>query len=102
LFRSIGPSRLYEFGFQFPVKAKDFLFSIGASSALGIQRAISSGIKWLGVKLTTHLHLLPRLRIFGAIPPSPIVFIAWCLIKYRDAFTLPFDTSRYKNTCMFK
>jgi hypothetical protein len=31
-----------------------------------------------GVKLTTHLHLMPRLRMRGTIPPLPqYVFRAW-------------------------
>jgi hypothetical protein len=51
----------------------------------------------LGVKLTTHLHLVPRSRLHGAIPPLPqYVFIAWCLVKHRDNFTftfLPFTTN---------
>jgi hypothetical protein len=25
----------------------------------------------------------------GAIPPPPYVFMAWCLVKRRDNFTLP-------------
>jgi hypothetical protein len=38
--------------------------------------------KWSdrGVKQTTHLHLVPRSRISGAIPP-PYVFIAAFLIN---------------------
>jgi hypothetical protein len=32
--------------------------------------ALTPGVKrGRGVKLTTHLHLVPRLRIHGAIPP---------------------------------
>jgi hypothetical protein len=35
-----------------------------------------------GMKLTTYLHRLPRLRISGRIPPiSQYVFTVWCLIK---------------------
>jgi len=31
------------------------------------------------VKVTTHLHLVPRSRICGAIPPLPqYAFMAWC------------------------
>jgi len=31
-----------------------------------------------GEKLTMHLHLVPKLRISGAIPPLPLhVFMAW-------------------------
>jgi hypothetical protein len=41
------------------------------------------------VKLTTHLHLVPRSRMSGAIPPFPLyIFMAWCLVKHRDNFTL--------------
>jgi hypothetical protein len=33
-----------------------------------------------GVKLTTHLHPVSRLRMSGAIPPLPqYFFMAWCL-----------------------
>jgi hypothetical protein len=36
-------------------------------------------VKRMGVKLTAHLYLLPRLRTRGAIPPlSQYVFKAWC------------------------
>jgi hypothetical protein len=41
------------------------------------------------LKLATHLHLVPRLRIRGATPPtSPYVFMASYLVKGRDNFTL--------------
>jgi hypothetical protein len=41
-----------------------------------------------GVKLTTHLHLVSRLKMRGAILPLPqYVFMAWCLVKERN-FTL--------------
>jgi len=33
---------------------------------------LSSGLSGRGVKLTTHLHLVPRLRLRGAIPPLAI------------------------------
>jgi hypothetical protein len=33
---------------------------------------------------------VPRSRMRGAIPPLPqYVFMAWCLVKHRDNFTLP-------------
>jgi hypothetical protein len=36
-----------------------------------------------GVELTTHLHLVPRLKMRGAIPPLPrYVFMAWYLITF--------------------
>jgi hypothetical protein len=40
------------------------------------------------VKLTTHLHLVPKSRMRGAIHPLPqYVFMVWCLVKHRDNFT---------------
>jgi hypothetical protein len=43
------------------------------------------------VKLTTHLHLVLRSRIRGAIPPLPqYVFMAWCLVKHGDSLTFTF------------
>jgi hypothetical protein len=50
--------------------------------------ALSLGQNGQGVKLTTHLHLVPRSRMCGAIPPLPqYVFMAWSLVKHRDSFT---------------
>jgi hypothetical protein len=55
------------------------------------------GLSGRGVKLTTHLHLVPMSRICGAIPPlsTPpirfhVVVLSW---KHRDNFTLPFRGS---------
>jgi hypothetical protein len=43
------------------------------------------------VELTIHLHLVPRLRMPGAIPPLPqYIFMAWCLVKQRDNFIFSF------------
>jgi hypothetical protein len=43
------------------------------------------------VKLTTHLHLVPRSSIHGTTPPLPqYVFMAWRLVKHRDNFTFTF------------
>jgi hypothetical protein len=48
-----------------------------------------------GVKPTTHLHIVPRLRMRGAIPPLPqtsccgvqlstgYVFMVWYLVKQK-------------------
>jgi hypothetical protein len=39
------------------------------------------------MKLTTHLHLVPRLRLQGAIPRLlQYVFMALCLIKHKYVF----------------
>jgi hypothetical protein len=44
-----------------------------------------------GVKLTTHLH--PRFRMRGTIAPLlQYVFIARCLVKDKDNFSLPYHT----------
>jgi len=56
-----------------------------------------------GMKLTTHLYLIPTLRMHGALPLLPhmsswcgsylskgYVFMAWYLVKNRDNFTLPY------------
>jgi hypothetical protein len=40
--------------------------------------------KGRGVNLTTHLHLVLRSRMCGAIPPLlQYVFMGWCLVKHR-------------------
>jgi hypothetical protein len=49
---------------------------------------VSLGVSGRGVKLTTHLHLVPRSRMCGAIPPLPhYVCMAWRLVKHMDNFT---------------
>jgi len=43
------------------------------------------------MKLTTHLFLVPRSIMQGAIPsPLQYVFAAWCLVKHRDMFTFSY------------
>jgi hypothetical protein len=39
------------------------------------------------VKLTTHLHLVWKLRMCRAIPPPPYIWMVWSLIKHRGNFT---------------
>jgi len=35
-----------------------------------------------------HLDLVPKSRMYGAIPPLPqYVFMVWYLVKHRDNFT---------------
>jgi hypothetical protein len=55
------------------------------------------GLNGRGVKLTTNLHLVPRSRMRGAIPPLPqYTFMAWCLIKRRDfTLKLPLRLTKY-------
>jgi hypothetical protein len=50
------------------------------------------------VKLTTHLHLVPRSRMRGTIPPLPqYVFMAWRLVQHRDSFS-----TRYSFHIMYR
>jgi hypothetical protein len=68
------------------------------------------GVKQQGVKLTSHLRLVLTLGICGATPPLPnktswscassskrYVFMAWCLVKHKDNFTLPSPTKNNMN-----
>jgi hypothetical protein len=73
-----------------------FLFTTASRPAVGrTQPSIQwdrtvfpSGWRGRSVKLSTHLDLMPRLRMRGAIPPLPqYVFMAWCLVKHRNNFT---------------
>jgi hypothetical protein len=43
--------------------------------------ALSTGIKRPGVKLATHLHLMPRTRMVSYNSNSLYVFIEYCLIS---------------------
>jgi hypothetical protein len=58
-----------------------------------------------GVKLTTHLQLVPRSRKRGCIHPLPYTpsWSSACLVKYRDNFTslhLPRGEGRPSPLCM--
>lgn len=45
---------------------------------MGTTRVLSQGLSSWGMKLTTHLHLVPRLRISGATLLLPLyAFLAW-------------------------
>jgi hypothetical protein len=47
------------------------------------------------VKLTTHLHLVPRSRISGDIPPLPhYAFMAWCSVKAQGQLYLYLEMKR--------
>jgi hypothetical protein len=60
----------------------------------GYQGFFPLGQSSQGVKLTTHLHLVPRSQMSGAIPLLPqYIFMAWCLVKHRENFTFIFHLS---------
>jgi len=47
--------------------------------------------------LTTHIQLVPRLRIRGSVPPlHQYVFMAQCLVKHRDKFTFALTESTFQ------
>jgi len=53
------------------------------STQLAVQSvpAFCTGVKTDGVKLTAHLHLVPRLRMSGAVPLLPLhAFMVWTRI----------------------
>jgi hypothetical protein len=41
------------------------------------------------MKPATHLHLVLKLRMHGAIPPFPYFCMAWCLVKPKGNFASP-------------
>jgi len=43
------------------------------------------------VKLTIHIHLVQRLRLWNYISTSPYSFIVWCLVRHRDNFNFTFS-----------
>ena len=67
-------------GVRVPVGASDSSFLQNVQTASGAHPALysmgsgvlSRGYSGRGVKLTTHLHLVPRLRMSGAIPLIPL------------------------------
>jgi hypothetical protein len=76
---------------RFPAGAGNFfLFSTASRTALEptqssiqwVPRAFSFGVRGRGVKLTTHLHLLPRLKNVWIYASTPqYAFMEWCLVS---------------------
>jgi hypothetical protein len=60
-----------------------------ASYPMGTRGSFPLGKSGQGVKLTTHLHLVSRPRVRGAIYPLPqYAFMAWCSFKVQEQFHL--------------
>jgi hypothetical protein len=78
-----------------------FLFAIAyrfppSLLSSGYQGLFPGGKVAWGVKLTTHLHIVPRSRLRGAIPlPPEYAFTAWCSIKKITGTSLPLKSSEY-------
>jgi hypothetical protein len=52
-------------------------------------RGLFPGVKRPGLKLTTHLHLVPKSRMRRAIPPLPqYAFMAWCPVEAQGQLYL--------------
>jgi hypothetical protein len=59
-------------GFEYLKEQEIFFFPKYPKRLCGwVCGGCSPGVKRLGLRLTTHLHLVPRLRITGASPPLP-------------------------------
>jgi hypothetical protein len=54
------------------------------------------------MKLTTHLHIAPKLRMHGAIPPFPQRLHGVVLVKHRDDFTFAFTFTFYLPATLLK
>jgi hypothetical protein len=81
------PGGDWEF-FSLPPRPERF-WAHPASYPMGTWGSFPGDKSGRGMKLTTHLYFVPKSRIRGAIPPlSQYVFMAWCLVKQRDNFTL--------------
>lgn len=73
---------------SFPDRVDIFLFATAPRSTEGHKHFLSNGNRdyFTGVKrprfeAATHLHLVLRIKAFGAIPPPSYVCMAWLLIK---------------------
>jgi hypothetical protein len=63
---------------------------------------LSPEVKWPGMNLTTHLHLVQRSRMCKGVPPlHQYVFMALCVLKHRDNFIFTFTFVKYMR-CGYK
>jgi hypothetical protein len=76
---------------------KIFLFATAFRPALEptqppiqwVQEALSQDVKGWSVKLTVHLHLVPRSNNACSYTSTPqYAFMTRCLVKHRDNFSL--------------
>jgi hypothetical protein len=76
-------------GFRFPVGTRNFSLLQRIYAGSGAHPATYSmvpGLSDRGVRLTTHILLVQRSRMRGAIPPPQYIYVAWCLVKHKDNF----------------
>jgi hypothetical protein len=72
-----------------PIWARIFFSSPCPTLALGPTQWVPGALfPGLGVLINTHPHLVPRLRMRGAISPLPqYVFMSWYFLKHTDNLT---------------
>jgi hypothetical protein len=62
-----------------------------ASYSMGTTVSFPGGKAAGALKLTIHLHLVPRSQDAWSYTSTPqYAFMAWCLVKHRDNFTFIF------------
>jgi hypothetical protein len=78
-------------GFNSQWRLGIFLFTAASRTTLGPTYPPIQGLPGalsLGVKLTTHLQLVLKSRMCGAIMTlSQYIFMVWCLVKHRGNLT---------------
>jgi hypothetical protein len=87
-------------GFESRQGLGNFLFTTASRLALEPTRPpiqCETGALSLGVKLTTHLHLVSRSRMCGAIQFPQYAFTAWCSVKSTGT-TLPLPYHKHTSS----
>jgi hypothetical protein len=104
-------------GFEYRKELGIFLFTTVSTLALGptqppilsypilwVQGALSLRLKWPGVKLTTHLYLVPRSNNAWSCTSTPLyAFKAWCSVKAQGQlypFNLQNQELKYMSMCI--
>jgi hypothetical protein len=59
-----------------------------ASYPMGTRGSFLGGKAAGACTLTTHLHIVPRSRMRGAIPPLQYAFMAWCSVEAQEQLYL--------------
>jgi hypothetical protein len=57
----------------FSLQRREMFWNLPSLLSDAVEGAVSQGVEGRSVKLTTHPHLLPRLRIGGSVSPVPPV-----------------------------